>query len=109
MSPDLKWLFLLKIECYGLKGLSDDLICSVAGWMQYGGGRNIKPGQKLETEEEKIARETKTKKLLDDYKKKLGLDMAPKDRARCERVSPAFSFVQLQTVNLFIALSLSTY
>ncbi|KAG0607390.1 hypothetical protein M758_8G024500 [Ceratodon purpureus] len=51
----------------------------------YGGGRNIKPGQKLETEEEKIARETKTKKLLDDYKKKLGLDMAPKDRARCER------------------------
>jgi hypothetical protein len=51
----------------------------------YGGGRNIKPGQKLETEDEKVARETKTKKLLDDYKKKLGLDMAPKDRARCER------------------------
>lgn len=59
--------------------------------MQYGGGRNIKPGQTLETEEEKIARETKTKKLLDDYKKKLGLDMAPKDRARCERVSIFFS------------------
>lgn len=57
------------------------------GWTQYGGGRNIKPGQKLETEEEKIARETKTKKLLDDYKRKLGLDMAPKDKARCERVS----------------------
>lgn len=56
------------------------------GWSQYGGGRNIKPGQKLETEEEKTAREAKTKKLLDDYKKKLGLDMAPKDRARCERV-----------------------
>ena len=55
--------------------------------MQYGGGRNIKPGQKLETDEERIARETKTKKLLDDYKKKLGLDMSPKDRARCERVS----------------------
>lgn len=56
-------------------------------WTQYGGGRNIKPGQKLETEDEKVARETKTKKLLDDYKKMLGLDMTPKDRARCERVS----------------------
>ena len=55
--------------------------------MQYGGGRNIKPGQKLETEEEKVARETKTKKLLDEYRKKLGLDMAAKDRARCERIS----------------------
>ena len=55
--------------------------------MQYGGGRNIKPGQKLETEEERVARETKTKKLLDEFMKKLGLDMASKDQARCEKVS----------------------
>uniref|UniRef100_A0A7I4CAJ8 Uncharacterized protein n=1 Tax=Physcomitrium patens TaxID=3218 RepID=A0A7I4CAJ8_PHYPA len=50
----------------------------------YGGGRNIKPGQKLETEEERIARETKTKKLLDDYKKKVGLNVSPKVKAMCE-------------------------
>ncbi|KAG6556744.1 hypothetical protein Mapa_001688 [Marchantia paleacea] len=52
----------------------------------YGGGRTIRPGDTLETEEERIAREAKTQKLLADYKKKMGLDVDPRVKAECERI-----------------------
>lgn len=49
----------------------------------YGGGRTIKPGEQLETEEEKKAREARTKQLLAAYNKKIGLDVDPKIKADC--------------------------
>ncbi|KAH7353062.1 hypothetical protein KP509_19G077100 [Ceratopteris richardii] len=49
----------------------------------YGGGRIIKPGEQLETEEEKQAREARTKALLAAYYKKAGLDIDPKIKAEC--------------------------
>ncbi|BFI31890.1 hypothetical protein MPTK2_4g00590 [Marchantia polymorpha subsp. ruderalis] len=52
----------------------------------YGGGRTIRPGDTLETEEERIAREAKTQKLLADYKKKMGLDVDPRLKAECEMI-----------------------
>lgn len=52
----------------------------------YGGGKVIRPGDVLETKEEKEAREAKTKKLLDDYKEKMGLKVDPKVKANCEKV-----------------------
>ncbi|KAL3678976.1 hypothetical protein R1sor_021932 [Riccia sorocarpa] len=52
----------------------------------YGGGRTIRPGDILETEEERIAREAKTQKLLSDYKKKMGLDVDPRVKSECEKL-----------------------
>ncbi|KAL2628558.1 hypothetical protein R1flu_013244 [Riccia fluitans] len=52
----------------------------------YGGGRTIRPGDVLETEEERIAREAKTQKLLADYKKKMGLDVDPRVKSKCENL-----------------------
>lgn len=52
----------------------------------YGGGKVIRPGDVLETKEEKAMREAKTKKLLDDYKEKMGLNVDPKVKANCEKV-----------------------
>lgn len=60
------------------------------GWFQYGGGCNIKFGQKFEIEEERIVREIKMKKLLDDYKKKVGLNVFFKVKVMCEMVSNKF-------------------
>jgi hypothetical protein len=57
---------------------------------QYGGGRTIRPGESLETEEERQVREAKTQKLLANYKKKMGLDVDPKIKAEAEQVMPSF-------------------
>jgi hypothetical protein len=56
------------------------------GWWQYGGGRTIRPGESLETPQEKEAREARTKKLLDDYRRKMGLDIDPELKMQCEKV-----------------------
>ncbi|CAM6123255.1 unnamed protein product [Calypogeia fissa] len=51
----------------------------------YGGGRTIRPGENLETEEERQTREARTQKLLADYKKVMGLDVDPKMKAEAEQ------------------------
>ncbi|XP_054816036.1 uncharacterized protein LOC129315909 [Prosopis cineraria] len=50
----------------------------------YGGGRVIRPGDALETEEEKYAKEARTRQLLAAYKKKTGLNIDPKLKYECE-------------------------
>ncbi|KAJ1428151.1 hypothetical protein SESBI_09155 [Sesbania bispinosa] len=50
----------------------------------FGGGRVIRPGEVLETEEEKAAKEARTKQLLAAYKKKTGLSIDPKLKSECE-------------------------
>lgn len=52
----------------------------------YGGGKVIRPGDVLETEEEKAAREAQTKKLIDAYNEKMGENIDPKVKAKCEKV-----------------------
>lgn len=52
----------------------------------YGGGRTIRPGESLETPQEKEAREARTKKLLDDYRHKMGLDIDPELKMQCEKI-----------------------
>lgn len=41
----------------------------------------------LETEEDKAAKEARTRQLLAAYKKKFGLDVDPKLKLECEKVS----------------------
>ena len=55
--------------------------------MQYGGGRVIRPGDVLESKEEKAAREARTKKIIDAYKEKMGENVDPKVKAKCEKVT----------------------
>uniref|UniRef100_A0A2N9G2R3 Aminotransferase-like plant mobile domain-containing protein n=1 Tax=Fagus sylvatica TaxID=28930 RepID=A0A2N9G2R3_FAGSY len=50
----------------------------------FGGGRVIRPGEVLETAEEKAARETRTRQLLAAYKSKIGLNIDPKLKSECE-------------------------
>ncbi|KAH7528057.1 uncharacterized protein LOC107417758 [Ziziphus jujuba] len=51
----------------------------------FGGGRVIKPGEVLETEEEKAAKEARTRQLLAAYKSKRGLNIDPKLKSECEK------------------------
>lgn len=53
---------------------------------QYGGGRTLRPGQALETKEERAAKEARTMQLLATYKKLTGLDIDPKIKSECEKV-----------------------
>ncbi|MCI24757.1 hypothetical protein A2U01_0045943, partial [Trifolium medium] len=50
----------------------------------FGGGRVIRPGDILETDEEKAAKEARTKTQLAAYKKKYGLNIDPKLKSECE-------------------------
>ncbi|KAE9616495.1 hypothetical protein Lal_00035092 [Lupinus albus] len=52
----------------------------------YGGGRVIRPGEVLETEEEKAVKEARTKQLLAAYNKEVGLNIDPKLKSECEEV-----------------------
>ncbi|KAL8161006.1 hypothetical protein V2J09_012495 [Rumex salicifolius] len=49
----------------------------------YGGGRTLRPGETLETEEVKAAKEARTKQLLAEYKARTGLNVNPKLKAEC--------------------------
>ncbi|KAK9741948.1 hypothetical protein RND81_03G139000 [Saponaria officinalis] len=51
----------------------------------YGGGRTIRPGDTLETAEDRAAKEAQTRKLLAAYKRKIGLNMDPKLKADCQK------------------------
>ncbi|KAM4072720.1 hypothetical protein ACB094_11G160400 [Castanea mollissima] len=50
----------------------------------FGGGRVIRPGEVLETAEEKTAKETRTRQLLAAYRSEMGLDIDPKLKSECE-------------------------
>ncbi|KAK7814293.1 hypothetical protein CFP56_003351 [Quercus suber] len=50
----------------------------------FGGGRVIRPGEVLETAEEKAAKETRTRQLLAAYRSEMGLDIDPKLKSECE-------------------------
>ncbi|KAH9290754.1 hypothetical protein KI387_034871, partial [Taxus chinensis] len=52
----------------------------------YGGGKVIHPGDELESKEEKEAREARTKKIIEAYKDKMGENVDPKVKAKCEKV-----------------------
>lgn len=54
--------------------------------VQFGGGRVIKPGEVLETAEDKAAKEARTRQLLAAYKSKRGLNIDPKLKSECEEV-----------------------
>ncbi|KAL8496151.1 hypothetical protein ACS0TY_020026 [Phlomoides rotata] len=51
----------------------------------YGGGRTLQPGEKLETAEEKAAKEARTRQLLAAYNSKYGLNIDPKLKSECEK------------------------
>ncbi|KAK6933869.1 hypothetical protein RJ641_036763 [Dillenia turbinata] len=51
----------------------------------FGGGRNIAPGETLETAEEKAAKQARTRQLLAAYKSKIGLNVDAKTKAECEK------------------------
>ncbi|XP_024016868.1 uncharacterized protein LOC18026677 [Eutrema salsugineum] len=50
----------------------------------FGGGRTLQPGDSVETAEERIAREERTKQLLTAYKESIGLNIDPKLKLECE-------------------------
>ncbi|KAJ8435590.1 hypothetical protein Cgig2_021744 [Carnegiea gigantea] len=50
----------------------------------FGGGRNIRPGEALETPQDRATKEARTKQLLASYERKIGLSMDPKLKAECE-------------------------
>ncbi|KAJ4711520.1 Cytochrome C oxidase subunit [Melia azedarach] len=51
----------------------------------FGGGKVIRPGDVLETAEDRAAKEERTKQLIAAYKKKVGLNVDPKLKFECEK------------------------
>ncbi|KAK6140394.1 hypothetical protein DH2020_025864 [Rehmannia glutinosa] len=51
----------------------------------YGGGRTIRPGEALETAEEKAAKEARTRQMVAAYKTRIGLNIDPKLKSECEK------------------------
>ncbi|XP_042517543.1 uncharacterized protein LOC122091593 [Macadamia integrifolia] len=51
----------------------------------FGGGRTIRPGEVLETAEDKAAKQARTRQLLTAYKNKMGLVIDPKLKSECEK------------------------
>lgn len=51
----------------------------------FGGGRVVRPGEVLETVEDKAAKEKRTRQLLAAYKKKVGLNIDAKLKSECEK------------------------
>ena len=64
------------------------------GCFQFGGGRVICPGEVLESKEEKVVKEARTKQLLAAYNNKTGLNVDPKLKSECEELS-IFSDIQI--------------
>ncbi|XP_020525969.1 uncharacterized protein LOC18439180 isoform X4 [Amborella trichopoda] len=61
----------------------------------FGGGRVIRPGEVLETKEDKAEKQARTRQLLAAYKNKMGLNVDPKTKAECEK-SELHGFAALQ-------------
>uniref|UniRef100_A0A7N0RAS5 Uncharacterized protein n=1 Tax=Kalanchoe fedtschenkoi TaxID=63787 RepID=A0A7N0RAS5_KALFE len=51
----------------------------------FGGGRTIRPGEVLETEEDRAAKDAKTRQLLAAYKARAGMNIDPKLKSECEK------------------------
>ncbi|XP_027163200.1 uncharacterized protein LOC113763564 [Coffea eugenioides] len=51
----------------------------------YGGGKNIRPGEVLETAADRATKEARTKQLLAAYESKIGLSIHPKLKSECEQ------------------------
>ncbi|XP_071708852.1 uncharacterized protein [Rutidosis leptorrhynchoides] len=51
----------------------------------YGGGKTIQPGEVLETAESKAAKDARTKEMIANYKRRMGLNIDPKLKAECEK------------------------
>lgn len=51
----------------------------------FGGGRVIRPGDQLETAEDKIAKEKQTKELIAAYRKKMGFTIDAQTKLECEK------------------------
>ncbi|CAI9102847.1 OLC1v1001202C1 [Oldenlandia corymbosa var. corymbosa] len=51
----------------------------------YGGGRVIRPGEVLETAEDRAAKEARTRQLLSAYKSKIGLNIRPELKSECQK------------------------
>ncbi|KAK3223816.1 hypothetical protein Dsin_010841 [Dipteronia sinensis] len=51
----------------------------------FGGGRTIRPGDVIETAEDRAAKEKHTKQLIAAYKKRVGLSVDPKLKSECEK------------------------
>ncbi|KAL3622595.1 hypothetical protein CASFOL_034006 [Castilleja foliolosa] len=51
----------------------------------YGGGKTIRPGEALETADERAAKEARTKQLVTAYKSKIGLNIDPKVKSECQK------------------------
>lgn len=51
----------------------------------FGGGRTIRPGEVLESAEEKAAKEARTRELLAAYKSRVGLTIDPNLKLECEK------------------------
>ncbi|XP_016539605.2 uncharacterized protein LOC107840287 isoform X2 [Capsicum annuum] len=51
----------------------------------FGGGRTIRPGEVLESAEEKAAKAARTRELLAAYKKRVGLTIDPNLKLECEK------------------------
>nr|XP_016450677.1 PREDICTED: uncharacterized protein LOC107775464 isoform X2 [Nicotiana tabacum] len=51
----------------------------------FGGGRTIRPGEALESGEEKAAKEARTRELLAAYKKRVGLSIDQNVKLECEK------------------------
>eukprot|EP00899_Mesostigma_viride_P018861 jgi/Mesvir1/26977/Mv20690-RA.1 len=52
----------------------------------YGGGRNIEPGQPLESEEATAARQQRVARLMLEYRKSMGMDLSEEDREECQQL-----------------------
>lgn len=76
--------------------------------IQFGGGKVIRPGDILETEEEKSIKEARTKQLLAAYKKEIGLNIDPKLKSECEEVS-IFSGIPKYYCHSFLLLSMQFF
>lgn len=52
----------------------------------FGGGRTIRPGDVLETAEDRAAKDARTRELVAAYKKKMGLNIDAKLKSECEKI-----------------------
>ncbi|CAL1411700.1 unnamed protein product [Linum trigynum] len=51
----------------------------------FGGGKTIRPGDVLETEEERASKDARTRQMVAAYRKKVGLNIDPKLKSECDK------------------------
>ncbi|XP_074580039.1 uncharacterized protein LOC141836447 isoform X1 [Curcuma longa] len=78
-NDDNKVLYKPKVSTWGVFPRPNNIS------KMFGGGRNIQPGEMLETSEDKEAKQKHTRELLAAYKSKMGLTIDYKKRVDCEK------------------------